>query len=870
MEKIVITGGLGYIGSELCKLYSGETRFKNITVVDSRFVSERVKQLRDWGFNYTQASILDEQIISEIIKDADVVIHLAGVTDVAYVKTQADPKKDKLITDTAVLGTRNIINNVKKECKIIFPSTHVVYEGFEQTTTDISENVDPCPVLTYAQGKVASEKDFFESDKNYVILRLASVYGYSTDTMRIGIMPNLFAKVTSLNGTIKLFSGGVQLKSLVPLLDVARCMKFMAENKNINRELFHLSKETITVKDVANICKEINPSVTIIETEDEIPNLGYTISNKKLLSTGFKFRYDLKQVMEDMIKNWSARTINPALEYIDRGGKEFVDSRGRINNYELTEPINLIGYIESKKGSVRANHYHPIQEQKCLLIKGQYISVIKDLADPNAKIETRVINEGDIAIIKPNVAHAMIFTEDSIFLNLVRGEREHENYGVTHTISYILVDEALKNRLLESYKLTCRSCDNKHLERVVSLGESPLANNLKNEIQEYTEMYPLEMNYCPKCHNCQLSVSVPAEKMFDNYLYVSSTAASFRKHFEDAAEQYVKEFKLNEDSLIVDIGSNDGIGLKPFQKYGIKVVGVEPAKNIAELSNKNGIPVVNEYFEKSSVDQIINSYGKADLVTASNVFAHSDNLVNIAKHAFDLLKPNGSFVVEVQYLKDTIKDLTFDNIYHEHFNYWSVTSINNFFNNLRFCVYKVEHVNTHGGSIRVYVSRIGCKIDSSVQQFLDDEFKFGITDFETYQTFANNIENIKKIVNENVKQLKNKYNNISAYGSPAKATTSLNYYNIGDQFIDYTVDDNPLKNGKYIPGVNIKIVNKKYFVENLPKVVIVLAWNFFEHIKASNQDLIDKGVLFINIKDLENKNAISYKTIESKFATFLQ
>ena len=149
-----------------------------------------------------------------------------------------------------------------------------------------------------------------------------------------------------------------------------------------------------------------------------------------------------------MIANWSKKDKNPDLEYIINGAKEFLDERGKISNYELPEPINLIGYIESKKGSVRANHYHPIQEQKCLLVKGRYVSVIKDLSCDNAPIETRTINPGDIAVIKPNVAHAMVFLEDSIFLNLVRGEREHENYGVTHTIAYSLVNEDLKNKIL--------------------------------------------------------------------------------------------------------------------------------------------------------------------------------------------------------------------------------------------------------------------------------------------------------------------------------------------------------------------------------------------------------------------------------------
>lgn len=862
MQKIVITGGLGYIGSELCKLYSGEARFKNITVVDKRFVSERVKQLRDWGINFIQASILDENSIASIIKDADVVIHLAGITDVAYVKTQANAEQDAEIKETGIVGTRNIIKHVKKNCKIIFPSTHVVYEGFSETKTDISETEPPCPVLTYSTGKVQSEVDFFESDANFVILRLASVYGYSTDTMRIGIMPNLFSKIASQDGIIKLFSGGIQLKSLVPIFDVVRCIKFMAERNDINREIFHLSNETVTVKQVAELCKQINPNLTITETNDEIPNLGYTISNKKLLATGFEFRYQLRECLEEMIGNWSEKDINPALEYLDRGGKEFVDDRGRILNYELTEPINLIGYIESKKGTVRANHYHPIQEQKCLLVKGQYISVIKDLSIPNAPIETRVVNAGDIAIIKANVAHAMIFTEDSIFLNLVRGEREHENYGITHTLPYKLVDEEMRDKLLESYATSCRSCKNTHLERVVSLGNSPLANNLKNNADESTEMYPLEMNYCPKCHNCQLSVVVPPKKMFDNYLYVSSTASSFRKHFEDAANKYIYKFNLDQKSLIVDIGSNDGIALKPLMERGMMVVGVEPAKNIADIANKNNIPTINDYFTTDVANKILKQYGKAKIVTASNVFAHSDELKSIALNALNLLENNGLFIIEVQYLLDTMKDVTFDNIYHEHVNYWSVSSLKNFFDSIGGFLVDVEHIDTHGGSIRVYIAkndeniyhRLMASHNNSVEAFIDREKAFGIMNYSKYKKFGNDVGNIKTNVKNNFNKLKNKYKNIAGYGSPAKATTALNYFNIDKNYINYTIEDNHLKNGKYVPGVDIPIKNKEYAIQNLPDVVVVFAWNFFDLIVKNNEELINRGVIFINIKDLYDSN----------------
>ena len=362
------------------------------------------------------------------------------------------------------------------------------------------------------------------------------------------------------------------------------------------------------------------------------------------------------------------------------------------------------------------------------------------------------------------------------------------------------------------------------------------------------------MNYCPKCHNCQLSVSVPPEKMFDNYLYVSSTAASFRQHFQKAAEQYIKEFNLNSNTLVVDIGSNDGVALKPLKEHNIPVVGIEPAKNIAELANQNGIRTFNHYFDDSAVKEI-QKLGKAKLVTASNMFAHSDKLDEIAKNVFKILDDDGSFIIEVQYLKDTLKDLTFDNIYHEHYNYWSVLSLNNFFNRLGFKIYKVQHIETHGGSIRVYVAKNPNMVDASVDEFIADEVTFGLTQYTTYQTFGRNVEQIKTNVVKNIKELKKHYN-ICAYGSPAKATTALNYFQITDEYINYTVDDNPLKNEKVIPGVNIEIKNKKYFDANRPTLVIVLAWNFFDCIVENNKEAINSGIKFISVKDLEKDTLV--------------
>lgn len=401
-------------------------------------------------------------------------------------------------------------------------------------------------------------------------------------------------------------------------------------------------------------------------------------------------------------------------------------------------------------------------------------------------------------------------------------------------------------------KKNCRSCDNVNLHNVISLGYSPLANNLLCHEDDIDDLYPLDVMYCNNCYNVQLSYVVPPEKMFDTYLYVSSTTKSFRDHFSNASKQLINELNLSLNSVVVDIGSNDGIALEHFAKEGIKVIGIEPAKNIAKIAIEKGIETINSYFDDNVVKYISEKFGKVDLVTASNVFAHSDGLKQMTKNVFSMLKQAGKFVIEVQYLVDTIRDLTFDNIYHEHVNYWTVTSINNFFKELDLTVTNVEHINTHGGSIRVYVGKKDCVINANVQKFLDEESKFGILTSKTYENFAERILQAKKNVINNLLMLKQKGYKIVGYGSPAKATTALNYFEIGTNYIDYIVEDNSLKHNKLIPGVRIPIKHKSELAINKPDIIVIMAWNFAEEIKKNNKDLIDSGIKFVSIKDLQN------------------
>ena len=370
MKKIVITGGLGYIGMELSKIYSGVTQRDSVTVVDRGFFSSRVSQLRRWGINFEQIDILDKEKLQPLIKDADIIYHLAGITDVGSTLGDKNTERDREVRKVGIEGTRNIINLSEDNTKIIFPSTHVVFEGLKNTIKNIDEEFEPKPLLEYALGKTTSEEDLKKSDKNYVILRLGSVYGKSSDSMRINIMPNLFSKITSLNGEIKLFGGGKQLKSLVSVVDVARCMQFVGDNLEIEKEIFNCTNEDLTVKQVAEICKKINKKLTLTSTNDDVPNNGYTLSNAKLKNKGFAFLYNLEDAISEIYDSWRQKNTLIGNEHIEIGKDNYEDNRGLISNYYFEDSLNMIGYVDSTKNSVRGNHYHPIQTQNCLLIKG--------------------------------------------------------------------------------------------------------------------------------------------------------------------------------------------------------------------------------------------------------------------------------------------------------------------------------------------------------------------------------------------------------------------------------------------------------------------------------------------------------------------
>jgi len=394
----------------------------------------------------------------------------------------------------------------------------------------------------------------------------------------------------------------------------------------------------------------------------------------------------------------------------------------------------------------------------------------------------------------------------------------------------------------------CRICENKKLREVISFGNVPLANNLAEKDSLGSELqFPLTLQFCPRCKFCQLSYIVSPQKMFDHYLYLTSTTQTFRKHFQDMAVHVKNTLKLKPASLVVDVGSNDGLLLKHLQKLGMRTIGVDPAENICQIARENGVDTIYGYFNKRVVDEIKHIKGAADLVTSNNVFAHVGNIKDFTENVKDLLKDTGVFVIEVQYLLDTLNDLTFDNIYHEHVSYYSVHSITNFFKRMGMNVFRVEHVDTHGGSIRVFAQKKTgpYKIDASVDKFMKKEKRVGIDKFVTYKQFANKIYILREKIHAFTKKAKSEGKRIIGYGAPAKATTLLNFFKINHEHIDYIVEDNDLKVGKYIPGVHIPIVNKDILRTDTPDYVYILAWNFADEIIKNNKALAKKSKFIV-------------------------
>lgn len=400
-----------------------------------------------------------------------------------------------------------------------------------------------------------------------------------------------------------------------------------------------------------------------------------------------------------------------------------------------------------------------------------------------------------------------------------------------------------------SYNVGCRICKRTTLVSILQLGPQPPANAFlkKTQLKKREPFYPLDVYFCKSCHLVQLRDVVSPEILFKNYVYVSSTSPGFIKHFEQFAKKMIKEFKLTPRSFVVDIGSNDGILLKPYLKKNIKVLGIEPAKKIAEMAKSQGIETISEFFSCKLATQIRKKYGLAKLITATNVFAHINDIDEVTKGVLEMLDDEGVFIIEAPYLVDFLEKNLFDTVYHEHLSYYAVSPLQVFFRRFSMKIINVEKVPTHGGSIRVFVSKEKSLYVQSkqVHEFIAKEKKYQLHLFSTYKRFAKRIEKNKQVFQKLLHSLKSKQQVIVGYGAPAKGNTLLNYFGITKKYLEYIVDDSEWKQGLFTPGTHIPVVTPQKLNEAHPNYMLILAWNFAEPIMKKYAPLAKKGMKFI-------------------------
>lgn len=381
---------------------------------------------------------------------------------------------------------------------------------------------------------------------------------------------------------------------------------------------------------------------------------------------------------------------------------------------------------------------------------------------------------------------------------------------------------------------TCRLCKSNSLHFCFSLNPTPLANSFvtKEGLDKEIELYPLNLYLCDSCGHLQLLDVLDPNLLFSNYLYVSGTSTSFTEHFRFYAKEIVHTYSISPGSLVVDIGSNDGTLLKFFKEESVRVLGIDPAQNIAKESTERGIYTIPKFFTLDLAKEIRWEHGKASVVTANNVFAHVDDLDSMIKGVKELLTNDGIFVFEVSYLGDVYQKLLFDTIYHEHLSYHSVKPLVRFFRNHNMELIDVKRVNTHGGSIRCVVKLLKgkWKVSSSVDKMVEFENSIKLGEVKTFISFIGKIEDLKKELTTLLSMFKSKNKTIVGFGAPAKATTLMYHMGLSSKVIDYIVDDSPLKQGLYSPGLHIPIVPVSVLYERNPDKILVLAWNFADSI----------------------------------------
>lgn len=395
----------------------------------------------------------------------------------------------------------------------------------------------------------------------------------------------------------------------------------------------------------------------------------------------------------------------------------------------------------------------------------------------------------------------------------------------------------------------CRFCDTKLTHSFADLGFSPLSNSyLKAEQLTKPEVtYPLHAFACEKCFLVQVDEFESPQNIFGDYPYFSSMSQHWLRHAQDYAVMAIEKFGLNEKSQVVEVASNDGYLLKNFKARGIPVLGIEPATNVAKVAVANGIPTVNKFFGVETAKSVRQDGIRADLMCGNNVLAHVPNINDFVGGMPVLLKEEGVLTMEFPSLLRLVEKNEFDTIYHEHFSYLSLLTVDKIFNHHGLRVFDAEEIWTHGGSLRIYACHKGSqrKDTGRVQELIGLEKKAGLDKIETYTNFQKNIESIKMQMMDFVLKAKREGKTVVGYGAPAKGTTLLNYCGIRSEFVDYTVDKSPHKQNHYLPGLQIPIHAPEKVFETKPGYLLVLAWNLAPEIMEQMAGIKEWGGKFV-------------------------
>ena len=384
--------------------------------------------------------------------------------------------------------------------------------------------------------------------------------------------------------------------------------------------------------------------------------------------------------------------------------------------------------------------------------------------------------------------------------------------------------------------MKCRFCSNELKLEFVDLGMSPPSNSYlsKEDLNKEEVYFPLKLWLCEKCFLVQINEYKSAKKIFNNnYAYFSSYSTTWLKHAENYVEMITDRLELNEKSKVMEIGSNDGYLLQYFKKKKIPCIGIEPTANTAKVTKDKGIETLVEYFTFDLSRQIVNKKGKFDLLIGNNVFAHVPNINDFVSGLKNLLSQNGTITLEFPHLLQLIENNQFDTIYHEHFWYFSLFALQNVFKKHQLKVYNVEELETHGGSLRLFVNHQKDKTKSiaqNVQTLLNKEISLGINNINYYKNFTEKTKKIKIDFLNFVITEKKAYKSVVAYGAAAKGNTFFNYCGIKNDLIDFVVDASPFKQGKYLPGSHIPILNEEQIRLNKPDYILILPWNIKEEI----------------------------------------